>query len=249
MSVLVEPVALIGWAILLVTIFAWRWSSQGARGLAWTLTGLLAAYFGFTTPLTANLMVGILERWPAGPEHSVDTGQRVYAVLAGGKTGAPTSAADIARLQEASFRRTVAAARLVLRDPGSLLVVAGGTGDSVTEADLMRHLALTLGVDEDRILLERVSKTTYESAIEVTRLLHGLRQKQVCLVTSAIHMPRAAAVFRAQGIEVSAHAVDHRYVRPTLDEAFIPQVTALTKSTAALHEFVGYAWYYLTNRL
>jgi len=247
--VLFEPVALLGWAMLALSALAWRRSTAGNRGLFALAGGLSVAYFWFASPLGANLMVGALEHGVfAVRECAPGDGARVYVVLAGGKTGTPESDADVAHLQEAGFRRTVEGATLARTDAGSLLVLAGGSGESVTEADLMRHLALRLGVSAERIRVERSSGNTHESAVGVARLLRN-GGTRIHLVTSAMHMPRAAAAFGAQGIEVCPRAVDRRYVRPDIEDALIPQITALVKSTAAMHEFVGYAWYYLSGRL
>ena len=69
------------------------------------------------------------------------------------------------------------------------------------------------------------------------------------LVTSAMHMPRAAASFRRHGVDVCPVPVDRRRLRPAAHEALIPQVTALDKSTAAYHEIIGYVAYWATGRL
>lgn len=250
MLALFEPAALIGWLVLGLAALAWRRASGVARSFRATVTVLLVVYFWLATPLGANLMVAALERdVPAAPTCRSKEQGATYVVLAGGQTGVPESEHDIARLHEASFRRTIEGVRLALEDPDGLLVLAGGSGGAVKEADLMRQLALRLGVDPGHIQRERDSATTYESAVGVARRLRSLGRERVLLVTSAMHMPRAAAAFRAQGLRVCPHPVDRRYVRPAIDEALIPQITALVKSTGALHELLGYGWYYATGRL
>jgi uncharacterized SAM-binding protein YcdF (DUF218 family) len=68
-------------------------------------------------------------------------------------------------------------------------------------------------------------------------------------VTSAMHMRRAAAVFRKQGVSVCPVPVDEKWIQPRLVDALVPQISALQKSTDALHEMVGYIWYLATGRL
>lgn len=249
LEILFQPVALVAWGLLAVVFLSRRAGQRGVRRLYPLSLIVLATYLWFASPLGANIMVGALEAdSPATGTCGADT-RPVYVVLAGGKRGTPSGETDIARLLEASFRRTVEGARLAQGHPGSLLVLTGGTGSAVTEADLMRHLAITMGVDPATILIERWSETTYESAVGVARLLQPLGVRRLHLVTSAMHMPRAAAVFRRQGFDVCPHPVDSRYLRPDPLEALLPQVTALVKTTDALHEMLGYAWYAMTGRL
>ena len=69
------------------------------------------------------------------------------------------------------------------------------------------------------------------------------------LVTSASHMPRAIAVFRAAGFAVEAYPVNWR-TRGWRDAAqlFGSLAEGLTITDAAVHEWVGLAAYRLTGR-
>lgn len=248
LEILFQPVALVAWGLLGIIFLSRRAARQGVRGLFPLSVAVFATYWWFASPLGANIMVGALEA--DAPSTEVCNAPRpVYVVLAGGKRGTPDGEEDVARLKGASFRRTFEGARLARANPQSLLVLAGGIGGTVTEADLMRHLAITLGVEPATIVIERKSENTYESAVGVAELLRLRDVRAVHVVTSAMHMPRAAGVFGGQGFEVCRHSVDRRYLRPGVEEALVPQVTALAKTTDALHEMLGYAWYALTGRL
>jgi uncharacterized SAM-binding protein YcdF (DUF218 family) len=69
------------------------------------------------------------------------------------------------------------------------------------------------------------------------------------LVTSASHMPRAIAAFRAAGFPVEAYPVNWR-TRGWRDAAqlFGSLAEGLTITDAAVHEWVGLAAYRLTGR-
>jgi len=243
-------VALIGWFLLLVV--SRMWLKPGLGWLRWLGVTLVVSYFSIATPLGANLLVGALERENQVSSDCLEPApDAVIVVLAGGKSGRPASANDVSKLTAASLKRVIGGVELANRSRNSLLVLSGGAGDAVREADLMSALAVSLGFPRGRLLTERDSQTTAEATRNVTRLLADVRNSatSVHLVTSAIHMPRAVASFRKQGLSVCPVPVDRRWVRPRWNEALIPQISALQKSTEALHEIGGYVAYGLTGEL
>lgn len=246
-----HPVALVAWGLLALAGLSRR--AGVPRSARRFVAGLAALYFALATPLGANLVVGALEH-PSRPVARAclepPPGGTVV-VLAGGMSEDVPSKDDFASLHAASLRRVMEAVRLARSGRDARLVLAGGGGHAVREADVMASLATALGVDPASLLLERQSRTTAEGAANVARLLaeRGGSPPTVHLVTSAMHMPRAAASFRRQGIDVCPVPVDRRFVRPAAHEALIPQITALEKSSAAWHEIVGYAVYWATGRL
>lgn len=249
-DLLCQPVALIGWLLLALVWLAWRAPVPVAIRRA--ATALAVLFFAAATPLGANLAARALEGGgpPAAGACAEPAPRCAIVVLAGGMSGTPASSDEVASLQLASVRRVIEGVRLAATAPEATLILAGGGGGTVREADLMARLATALGLPPARLLLERESRTTAEGARNVARLLaeRGV-PGPVRLVTSAMHLPRAAASFRRQGIEVCPVPVDRRAVRPDASEALIPQITALEKSTAAWHEAVGYVVYWATGRL
>jgi len=72
----------------------------------------------------------------------------------------------------------------------------------VVEADALRDALVEAGVPASAIVRERCSFSTRENARYVARLVRGRAIDEVTLVTSAWHMRRAAALFRAEGLRV-----------------------------------------------
>jgi uncharacterized SAM-binding protein YcdF (DUF218 family) len=248
-ELLIQPVALIGAALL---VLSWLSLRHRPRGSACVLTvALTILYFAVATPLGANLALGVLEH-RATPDPACNAPSRgsVVVVLAGGMSGSPRNAEDYSRLQEASLRRTIEGVRLASRTVDSRLLLAGGSGGNVREADLMGALARAHGFPVQRLILERESRTTFESARAIAGMMPSISTSgPVHLVTSAFHMPRAHATFRRQGMEIGACPVDHSWVEPEWHGMLIPQVSALRKTSTAFHEGAGYLWYWLTDRL
>jgi uncharacterized SAM-binding protein YcdF (DUF218 family) len=246
----IEPVALIGWMLLALSLWlTWRRPRPGAH---WAAAAATLLYFAVATPLGANLAVGFLERAAVRASECELTSSRenLVVVLAGGMRGSPVSDTEISRLKEASLRRTLEAVNLARQLAGSRLVFVGGAGRQVREADLMGALARALGIPAERVMVERESESTFENAQEIARLVGKMPETgAIYLVTSAVHMPRALAAFRHQGLEVCAYPVDYTWVRPGWRGMLVPQMSALQKTTTAYHEAAGYLWYWLTDRL
>lgn len=90
------------------------------------------------------------------------------------------------------------------------IVFSGGVvGPPPAEAHVMRDLALTLGVDGGRILIEDEARNTFENAVYSGRIIRERNWRRVVLVTDSFHMPRAAFIFGRLGIEVEAIGIPH----------------------------------------
>jgi uncharacterized SAM-binding protein YcdF (DUF218 family) len=141
--------------------------------------------------------------------------------------------------------RFVEGVRLAHAHPRALLVISGGSAeildDSYREADVLARLARGLGIGEARLRVDRQSRNTHENAVESARLLRGVRGP-VVLVTSAYHMPRSVACFTKVGLAVVPWPAD--FLRTGSGPgAWLPRPYTLVRSTAALHEYLGWLSY------
>lgn len=122
---------------------------------------------------------------------------------------------------------------------------------SVTEAaegDVLRQVALKQGVPEKAVLLTGLVENTYQESVEVRRLLPDANAS-VLLVTSAFHMPRAQALFEAQGLRVQPFPVDFKVsVRSTTAMDYLPDTNALHWTDVAVRELIGRAYYGVLGR-
>jgi uncharacterized SAM-binding protein YcdF (DUF218 family) len=141
-----------------------------------------------------------------------------------------------------SLRRLFAAVALWQRIPNARLVIAGG-GYHVPESVLLANLAESLGVPSSSIETEKQSHTTWENAMDVADLKPAV-PKRIWLVSSAIHLPRAFAAFRARGFEPCIWPSESDYVSLHWRIGyFVPQSSALAKADSAIHELIGGAVY------
>lgn len=145
--------------------------------------------------------------------------------------------------------RLLRACRLYKNGKVAKIIVAGGNipwlGVQVSEAEVMKNLLMEWGVPPEAILVEDKSRNTRENAVNVQKLLAGKKGRGVLLVTSALHMPRAMAVFRRAGVQVVASPTDYLVVdrgqRVLMD--YLPDAGALQNTTALLREVVGMVYY------
>jgi len=132
----------------------------------------------------------------------------------------------------------------VMSGDRTLLISGGGRG--ISEASVVRQLAIRLGVPDTRILIEERSRSTWENAQGVAQMQPPVNRR-IVLVTSALHMQRAAYSFRKQGFDVCEFPVNSVYVPPGGIGYILPQGSALLKSNAAIHELIGRFLYRLRH--
>jgi uncharacterized SAM-binding protein YcdF (DUF218 family) len=216
---------------------------------------LLLLLYAFATPLVAHVLIASLEEQYPPFDRSLRRDFGSIIVLAGAVME-KGSLRPYNELAASSAERTVCGADLYARGYASTVILSGGDASVFSEgpqvAREMKRLAIRLGIPEHAIVIENRSRTTYENAVETKRLIGA---KPVLLVTSASHLPRAAALFRRQGIEVTAvpcgYLAKDRTDEPWRVNPFdlLPNVTALEISTNAIQEHIGIVVYRAMGKL
>lgn len=233
---------LIGLAGLILLWFSRR-QHTGKALVALMLLLLSAA----SSPWVANRLITPLERqYP--PIITRQPNIAYVVVLGGGQVTEPGLPAT-SQLNNASLARLVEGIRLQRSHPGSKLLLAGGpVFDAKAEAFTMRAVAMELGMDAKVITIEETSRDTAEQAVNLAPLLRG---KQFLLVTSAIHLPRAMALFRAQRLNPIAAPTAYRirHGQQNGPDGYFPGAAHLRKTETALHEYLGLTWIKLRSQL
>ena len=125
------------------------------------------------------------------------------------------------------------------------LLLSGGHGAAI-------HMASELeeqGVPSAALLTETRSTTTYQNALYSADILRRHDWHRILLVTSPMHMPRAAASFRRQGLRViEAPSIGHEPGFHRVSYGWRPRRAALYLSARCLHEYVGLWMYRLRGR-
>ena len=85
-----------------------------------------------------------------------------------------------------------------------VIVTGGNPRHGVTESDVMARWLIERGVPPERIRQDRDARTTLENASGAARVMGDLHARDAVLVTSAEHVPRAAADFVLAGVVLAA---------------------------------------------
>ncbi|MFN2234361.1 MAG: YdcF family protein, partial [Anaerolineales bacterium] len=160
--------------------------------------------------------------------------------------------------------RLLYAAHLYHQGVAPHLLLTGGTIDWMNEneppaQDMAKVLGM-LGIPEEALWTESESRNTYENALFSRRVLAEKGIDRIILVTSAIHMPRAVALFEKQGFDVIPAPADYNITQAGWDQLWdrnlttqlfnlLPSVANLSSTTSALKEYIGILVYSLRGWL
>lgn len=228
------------------------------------LTAFLLLWLGGNRLVSMTLVRSLewqyLPSWGAAQ----DLPQAEMIVLLGGGEEAAAPPQTVAGLNDAGDRM-VHAAWLYQQGAAPRVLASGGIvgvdGPALQAgAEAMHQLLEIMGVPAGAITLERRSRNTYENAIETKKLLDAQGIERIILVTSAMHMPRAQAIFARQGFDVIPAATDFNVTQAEWDYYFtpdpaiqvfnlFPSADALDWTMRAMKEYLGIIVYRLRGWL
>lgn len=208
-----------------------------------------AGWFGYwSLPVTSDAVLGSLQGAFAAQSTKALPATDAIVVLGGGRR--PGLGTGYGPDLGEGADRVRHAARLFHAGKAEWIVASGGCALCVDEiypeARAMRDLLVDLGVPAERVLLEQESRNTRGNALGTAELLRARGFGKVLLVTSAFHMRRALAAFRAVGVEAILAPTDFRMIaanKPGL-LVWLPDAEALSASMLAIKEYLGLAVYW-----
>jgi uncharacterized SAM-binding protein YcdF (DUF218 family) len=223
-----------------------RWSP-------WLAASSIAVLWLPSTPLLSRQLVWGLEERSAALTPAVIPKADAIVVLGGGLRPAlpPRRGVEV----NEGGDRLLTGVELLRQGKAPLLVFTGGkvkltAGDPASsEARSAGALARQLGVNSQQMVLLEQPRNTAEEARALGQLAVARRWRQVLLVTSATHLPRALASFRRlSGVKVVPVACDFQLSGRSLQggitaasllEDLLPNAEYLQLSTVALKEHLG----------
>ncbi len=198
----------------------------------------------WSTPVFIDWLRATLEqRYPPVPLQQLPTADAI--VVLGGLVEAAAPPRRPEMNLGAAVDRIWYAARLYRAGKAPRILVSGGklpwSGGEQPESSVMAELLQELGVPAAAILQESNSRTTRENRDESLPILqaHGIRR--ILLVTSALHLPRALALFRATDLEVIPAPTDFetRFPSNAHPLRWLPDAQALADGSRAFKEYLG----------
>jgi uncharacterized SAM-binding protein YcdF (DUF218 family) len=232
--------------VIAVGLALWRRRPRAGRIVAGTGLALLAF---LATTGGARLLVAPLEALTAPLQAPGRTDAQAIVVLAAGR---------VRRAPEYDGRDVpdmVALARLryaahLQRKTGLPLLVTGGDGNrerGMGGPDWAEADGMAVALREDFGVpvrwLERRSRDTAENAAFSAAILRADGVKRILLVTDAMHMPRARAVFERAGLDVVPAPTMFYGRQPLSLHAWVPSAEGMRRSWYATYEWIGLAWY------
>lgn len=216
-----------------------------------TATALIAVSLGWglfwSLPASSLWAGGRLEQvYPHTPAQELPAAQAI--VVLGGHTAGGRLNWFQPYDRDTALTRTAAAALLYQAERAPLILLSGAALEgSLSEAESMAGSLRKSGVPAEALILEKDSYNTYENAVYSARILKQRGISRVLLVTSALHMPRAMAVFNKQGLTPIAAPSAPQIVVPD-DPGFsfwLPDERSFFASRSIIKEYVGMLVYWL----
>jgi len=246
-SLLTDPLF---WVVLMLALGLLLLRRRPVAGRRCIGLGLLVlVLLGWRAP--PDRLMHALETWHA-PANPAELGRYAGVVVLGGsfERASLQTGREAVQLNEHADRLTETVA-LALAYPDLPIIFTGGCVDTgegcVAEAVLAQRFFTSMGLAPDRVRYEAASRTTFENALLTAQLPGVNTTRPWLLLTSAWHMPRAVAAFRAQGWNVTPWPADFR------SNDHMPWTAySLTKGVQqwqfALHECLGLLAYWVTGR-
>ncbi len=153
--------------------------------------------------------------------------------------------------------RVLYAADLYAQKKAPQILLSGGRiswlgEQSSSPAVDMQQILLRFGIPEQKMWLQTESRNTEEDARFCLDILKENDVKRILLVTSAMHMPRALALFQGNGIEIIPAPTDYTVTEQGWNELFhpdinsffvdlMPNASSLSLTTTVMKEYIGMA--------
>ncbi len=129
------------------------------------------------------------------------------------------------------------------------IIFSSGYTNILKEPDIMKALAISLGVPDNAIIIETESSNTYKNVLNAKRILKEREWNKILLVSSPYHIRRVSLVFRK-----NAKEIDVIYT-PTPNSQFYSydigskggyffRKTTLNQLEGFKHEYLGIIYYW-----
>ncbi len=233
-----------GLFILVLLLLAWR--RRSSRALSRAALIAAAVLYLASIALVSGPLVNSLETRHTPP---AQVSGDVIVVLGGGVTLDTPNLGGRGHLTGSSANRLLTGLQLHHK-LGVPIIISGGqvfaTGG--VEAEVARSILLSLGVPDDKIIVETASLNTADNARNTAAILRQRGFARPILVTSAYHMDRAVRQFGKAGVAVLPYPTDYQdnIVRRFHYTDLWPTPAAAGQLVLALKEYIGLAvvnWY------
>jgi uncharacterized SAM-binding protein YcdF (DUF218 family) len=242
---LAQPANLLIFLLVVAAVWLWRAPRSGR----WFVTVLVTCAVLASTLPVGEYMLRKIENTYSIPVLP----QRVDGVimLAGLVWTEGSASHHQVQLNEKATRLTQFMV-LAHKYPHAKLVFTGGSGNPMMqdarEADYIKQLWTDMGMDPSRVIWERDSRNTYENVVASKALAQPKPGENWVLITSAVHMPRAVAIFEKQNWKVIPYPVDFITIDTPIWQREFNASSNIWLLSEAMKETIGLAAYRATGK-
>jgi uncharacterized SAM-binding protein YcdF (DUF218 family) len=240
---LIQPYGLI-LSLFLFTIVFFIFGKKFLARLSFVFGFLL--FIAFSNPFVANFLSSNLENI-----HPKYLGQQASFITTLGNGHyennlAPTSSS----LSSAGTKRVLEAVMIYhqmadnLKKPKIIFTGYSGFNNKKTYAQMAANFAKKLQVNPNDIIISGTEKDTDDEAKTIKKIV---KNHQVILVTSAMHMPRSVDLFKKYDINTIPAPTDFKTDNRGVFSK--PSFSSLQQSNLAIHEYVGILWNSLVAKI
>lgn len=222
--------------IMLLVLVWYLWKKRRERKLAAVILSVTTVFYLLCTSFIAEKTMAWLEEAYYPPQNPQGD---VIVMLGGGAIADSPDVDGKGALCSYPANRLLTTVRLQQKLDVPILLSGGQVySDLGQEAMIAKRILLSLGVHEDKILIETKSINTTQNAIFSTKILHEHGLSQPILVTSAFHMKRSVLNFAKQGVAVVPYPADYQVTHhPVFHYTKLrPQADALENNVIVLQE-------------
>ncbi len=208
------------------------------------------ALFLFGLLPVSHYLVGPLEQ--RFPQPMLPAQIAGIVLLAGSERPSTTASHGEPQLNAHAVRYTTTL-RLARQYPQARIVFVGGpprnarTGE-LDQSGVARLLLPQMGLDPARLSYDERSSDTCDSAANAQARVRPQPGEHWVVVTSAVHLPRTVACFRAVGWEVIPQPADFQVVMGSTNPGVFEVAHNLMLLDLGLHEWLGLVYYRLSGR-
>ncbi|MCG6553429.1 MAG: YdcF family protein [Candidatus Magnetominusculus sp. LBB02] len=120
---------------------------------------------------------------------------------------------------------------------------------AINEPEKVKILMASQGIDESKLVLYAKVDRTLDEARGVKTYVRRTQIRKILLITSWLHMRRAAAMFRHLGLKPDIFSTNKPQAGRLSFGHFIPSANGVLDTFDCIYELAGYAFYYAKGDL
>lgn len=168
----------------------------------------------------------------------------VIAVFGGGVSSFDDYITKTNSLDYFSSDRVFTGYRLHLKTHLPIILTGGRVFNQEAFSEVVKKLLVSMGVDERYILVDNISKDTFENVEMIKKIAKENNYRRVIIVSDAMHTPRIYLLFKKNNLDASFYPSKYLCSNPSWKDILPGD---MLYSRIFFYEFLGYLYYSLAH--